>query len=91
MRWQDRIWTEPTVCQGRPCVKGTRILVSTILDHLAAGQSPDEILKNYRLLSRDDIRAALAYASELTRVRVPPETPPVPQAAPAPPPTHPGF
>ena len=67
MRWQDHITVDPTICHGRACVKGTRIMVSVILDNLAAGLSPDEILQSYPSLDREAVQAALAYAAELAR------------------------
>jgi len=70
MRWQDYIVVDPAVCHGRACIKGTRIMVSVVLDNLAAGLSPDEILRSYPSLSREAIQAAIAYAAELTRERV---------------------
>lgn len=70
MRWQDYIIVNPAVCHGKACIKGTRIMVSVVLDNLAAGLSPDEILRSYPSLSREAIRAAIAYAAELTRERV---------------------
>jgi uncharacterized protein (DUF433 family) len=70
MDWRERITTDPKVAHGRACIKGTRIMVSVVLDNLAAGLGEDEILKSYPTLSRDDIRAAIAYASELAKERV---------------------
>lgn len=70
MRWQDYIVVDPAVCHGKACIKGTRIMVSVVLDNLAAGLSPDEILRSYPSLSREAIQAAIAYAAELTRERV---------------------
>ena len=46
MNWQDRISVDPTICHGKVCVKGTRIMVSVILDNLAAGESADSILRS---------------------------------------------
>jgi uncharacterized protein (DUF433 family) len=63
----DRISVDPEVCHGKPCIKGTRILVSVILDNLAAGLTPQEIVEEYPPLTLEDIQAALAYASELAR------------------------
>lgn len=65
-----RISVDPNVCFGRPCIRGTRIWVSLIVDNLAEGVPEEEILAAYPGLSRDDIRAALAYAAEMTRERV---------------------
>ena len=59
----DRITVEPGQCGGRPCIRGLRIRVSDILDMLAGGATPDEILTDFPYLERDDISAALAYAS----------------------------
>jgi len=70
MSWQDYIVVDPKICHGKACIKGTRIMVSIILDNLAAGLSPDEILRSYPSLSRDAIQAAITYAAELTRERV---------------------
>ena len=64
-----RITIDPRVCAGKPCIRGTRIWVSLIVDNLAAGASDDEILSAYPSLAREDIRAALAYAAELTHDR----------------------
>jgi uncharacterized protein (DUF433 family) len=73
MRHQEllkRISIDPNVCFGKPCVRGTRIWVSLIVDNLAEGISEDEILAAYPALTRDDIRAALAFAAEMTRERI---------------------
>jgi uncharacterized protein (DUF433 family) len=59
----ERITIDPAVCGGRPCIRGMRIRVTDVLDLLAAGQSEDEILADYPDLEREDIRAALQYAS----------------------------
>jgi len=63
--WKTGIAVSPDVCHGKPCIKGTRIMVSVILDYLAAGESVDEILTQYRSLTSDDVRAAQAYAAWL--------------------------
>lgn len=65
MNWQDYIVVDPLVCHGKACIKGTRIMVSVILDNLAAGLSTDEILRSYPSLNHEAIRAALTYAVEL--------------------------
>lgn len=62
-----RISIEPNVCFGKPCVRGTRIWVSLILDMLADGTSEAELLAEYPQLERDDLRAALAYAADIAR------------------------
>ncbi len=65
-----RITVDPNICHGKACITGTRIMVSVILDNLAAGKSYDDIIKNYPSLSVEDIKAALAYASELAKERI---------------------
>ncbi|BBL73909.1 DUF433 domain-containing protein [Methylomagnum ishizawai] len=69
MNWQDRITADPAICHGKPCIKGTRVPVSVVLDNLAAGESEAEILRGYPLETAD-IRAALAYAATLASERV---------------------
>ncbi len=68
--WQERITVDPTVCHGKACIKGTRVMVSVILDNLAAGETHERILQSYPTLQPDDIQAALHYASEMVRERV---------------------
>jgi uncharacterized protein (DUF433 family) len=75
MKWQDRICVDPQVCHGKACIRGTRLMVSVILDNLAAGTSRDEILSSYPSLQAEDIGAAISYAAELTRERVVPFSP----------------
>lgn len=70
MRWQDYIVVDPTICHGKACIKGTRIMVSVILDNLAAGLSLDEVLRSYPSLSREAVQAAITYAAELARERI---------------------
>ena len=65
-----RVSVDPNVCFGKPCIRGTRIWVSLIVDNLAEGVSEHELLSAYPQLTQDDIRAALAYAAEVTRERV---------------------
>jgi uncharacterized protein (DUF433 family) len=63
----ERIAIDPSVRFGKPCVRGTRISVGDILEYLAGGMSEDEILSDFPQLTRDDIRACLAYAAERER------------------------
>jgi len=70
MKWKDRISVDPNVCHGKACIKGTRIMVSVILDNLAGGEAPDSILASYPTLEKEDIEAALRYASEMARERI---------------------
>ena len=65
-----RISVDPNVCFGKPCIRGTRIWVSLIVDNLAEGVGETEILEAYPQLTTADIRAALSYAAEMTRERV---------------------
>ena len=65
--WRERISVDPTVCHGKACIKGTRVMVSVVLDNLAAGETMAAILRGYPSLEPDDIRAALGYAAELAR------------------------
>ena len=60
--WQDYIIVDPNVCHGKACIKGTRIMVSVILDNLAAGLTPEEITHSYPSLDHKAVQAAIAYA-----------------------------
>jgi uncharacterized protein (DUF433 family) len=73
----ERISIDPNVCFGKPCIRGTRIWVSLILDFMASGTPETEILEMYPQLKPDDLRACLAYAAEVARERIVP----VPTAA----------
>ncbi len=66
----QRIRIDPNICFGKPCIRGTRIWVSLILDQLAAGAKPEELLSNYPQLTHEDILAAIAYGAEAARERV---------------------
>jgi uncharacterized protein (DUF433 family) len=70
MNWRERISVDPIVCHGKACIKGTRIMVSIILDNLAEGVGEMEILRSYPSLTLEDIKAAIAYAAELSRERL---------------------
>lgn len=65
----QRISIDPAICGGKPCIRGHRIWVSLIVDFLASGMSVEDILAEYPQLTVEDIRACLAYASEMTRER----------------------
>lgn len=65
--WRERISVNAAICHGRACIRGTRILVSALVDNEAAGIPRDEILRSYPALTEADIEAALAYAAELAR------------------------
>ena len=73
-----RIVVDPNVCFGKPCIRGTRIWVSLILDFMSHGLTIEEILAEYPQLSVEDIRAAVAYGAEMAReryVEIPVEAP----------------
>ncbi len=70
MEWRTHITAEPELCHGKACIKGTRVMVSVVLDNLAAGLSTAEVLEEYPDLDADDVRAAMAYAAELARERL---------------------
>ena len=65
----ERITIDPNICFGKPCIRGTRVWVSLILDYLANGMTPEEILEEYPQLTLEDIRAAIAYGAEMSRER----------------------
>jgi uncharacterized protein (DUF433 family) len=64
MKWTERITVEPNVCHGKACIRGTRIMVSVVLDNLATGLSPAEIIRSYPSLQPEDVTAAVAYAAD---------------------------
>ena len=65
--WIERIGIDPAVCHGKPCIKGTRIMVGVVLDDLADGLTPEQIVEEYPPLSPQDVHAAIAYAAALAR------------------------
>lgn len=65
----DRITIDPTVCHGKPCIRGMRYPVENVLEWLASGMTTEEILADYEDLEREDILAALSYAARLTHVK----------------------
>jgi len=67
MDYQGRIVIDPEIRFGKPCVRGTRITVGDVLSYLASGMREDEILADFPQLTRDDIRACLAFAAERER------------------------
>ena len=70
MNWQVHISVDPNVCHGLACVTGTRILVSVVLDNLAAGVPEREIVASYPRLTPEAIQACIAYAADLAREEV---------------------
>ncbi|MEX2173157.1 MAG: DUF433 domain-containing protein [Pirellulaceae bacterium] len=65
--WQSRITSNPSVCHGKPCIRGTRIMVSVVLDNIAEGLSAEQIVEQYPPLLAEDVQAALSYAAKLAR------------------------
>ena len=70
MDWRNYITVDPNICHGQACIKGTRVMVSVILDNLADSLDVQEIIKSYPSLTSDAVRAAINYAAELARERV---------------------
>ncbi|MFZ0607679.1 MAG: DUF433 domain-containing protein [Xanthobacteraceae bacterium] len=66
----DRISINPAICGGKPCIKGTRIWVSLVLDLLAGGMAEADLLADYPALAHDDVLAAIAYGAEAARDRI---------------------
>ncbi len=69
MNWREHITVDPEVCHGRACITGTRVLVTTILNNLAAGLDSEEITKSYPSITRESVQAAVCYAAELAKER----------------------
>ena len=67
MDWRKRILIDPGICHGKACIRGTRVMVSVILDNLASGLGSGDIIRSYPSLVEEDIYAALSYAAELAR------------------------
>lgn len=67
---RERITIDSAVCHGQPCIRGTRILVTVVLDALAAGLSTVEIVQHYPSLTSDDVRAAAAYGAWLAKQEI---------------------
>jgi len=65
----SRITRDPNICHGKPAIRGLRYPVSTLLELLASGMTPEEILQDYPDLEMDDLRAALLYAARLSEVK----------------------
>ena len=69
MKWSDYITVDPEVCHGKVCIKGTRVMVSVILDNLADGMTAEQIVAEYPSVTLEAIRASIAYAAELSHER----------------------
>jgi uncharacterized protein (DUF433 family) len=70
VKWTEHISVDPNICHGKACIRGTRVMVSVILDNLAAGLTTAEIVRSYPSVGPDDVAAAIAYAADLARERV---------------------
>ena len=68
MQEANRITLDPQICHGKPCIRGLRYPVESVLEWLASGMSIDEILADYEDLEREDILAVLAYAARIAQV-----------------------
>lgn len=69
MNQSERITVNPNLCHGKPCIRGLRYPVETVLELLAGGMSTEQILEDYVDLEREDILAALAFAARLAHVK----------------------
>jgi uncharacterized protein (DUF433 family) len=67
MDWREHISVDPAVRSGKPCIKGTRITVYDVLEYLAGGMTEDQILSDFPDLTREDIRASLAFSAARER------------------------
>lgn len=65
----DRITIDPAICHGKPCIRGLRYPVESLLELLAGGMSVEQVLEDYEDLQREDILAALSYAARLAQVK----------------------
>ena len=69
VNWREHVIVDPLVCHGSACIKGTRVMISVILDNLAAGLKPHEIVRSYPTIGEASVQAAISYAAELARER----------------------
>ncbi|NEQ35810.1 MAG: DUF433 domain-containing protein [Okeania sp. SIO3I5] len=69
-KYRQRIVSDPKIMMGKPTIAGTRITVEFILESMAAGETPEELLDEHPRLKREDIQAALAFAAEALKADV---------------------
>ncbi len=69
MKWADYITVNQQICHGKVCIKGTRVMVSVILDNLADGMTAEQIVAEYPSVTVEAVRASIAYAAELSHER----------------------
>jgi uncharacterized protein (DUF433 family) len=67
--WRKHIVSDPNICHGKACIKGTRVMVTVILDSLASGEAPEQIVRSFPSVTVDDVKATIGYAAELARER----------------------
>lgn len=72
MDWREHISVDPDICHGQACIAGTRVMVTVVLDNLAAGFTAEEVAETYPSVSVEAVKAALHYAAELAKERVTP-------------------
>ncbi len=70
LNWKDRISADPNICHGKACIKGTRVMISVILDCLAENMTEEEILEEFPSLKKGDIQIALEYSAMLAREEI---------------------
>lgn len=75
MDWRERIVSDPAICHGKPTLKGTRVLVSVVLSHLAHGDRVETIVEEFPSLSEDDVRAVIAFAAQAAADDLPAPSP----------------
>jgi uncharacterized protein (DUF433 family) len=68
--WKERISADPQICHGKVCIKGTRVMISVILDCLAEGMKEEEILQEFPTLKKGDIQIVLQYSAKLAREEI---------------------
>lgn len=78
MNYQDSIIRDPEICGGEPVIKGTRVTLRTVLASLAEGDAPEDITREFPTLTREDVRAVIAFAAASAEEDLP--LPPLPQA-----------
>ncbi len=66
----ERISIDTDVCHGQPCIRGTRVLVTVLLDAIAAGMTPAEVVEHYPTVTEEDVRAAAAYGAWLAKQEI---------------------
>jgi uncharacterized protein (DUF433 family) len=69
MELAQRITIDPEICHGKPCIRGLRYPVELLLELLSSGMTPEEILADYEDLEREDILAALSFATKLSQIK----------------------